>query len=246
MRNAPSYPGDKAGRRLLWVMLAIYTVVSIGLLVWTISQGDTQHAIRAVAFPLFYLIWPLFRLLRLQPCYRLFVGAYAFIIFAFSYGCVWGGFKDDFSGFPEVPLSFFSPDKVSHFFSGFLFTIAGLCIYYYLAPVPAKPQQEKGGIAAVFGLGFSTFIAVGWEVCEMLGYFITGNDAQNHLTTGVFDTMYDLVTCLVASLVSAGAWWLFKRAKVKLFTAWVVDEFVQKNSRAAREKTAMPGKAAPT
>lgn len=137
-----------------------------------------------------------------------------------------------------MPLSFFSPDKVSHFFSGFLFTIVGLCLYYYLAPVPAQAGQERGGVAAVFGLGFSTFIAVSWEVCEMMGYFISGNDAQNHLTTGVFDTMYDLITCLVASLVSAGAWWLFRRAKVKLFTAWMVDEFVQKNSREARQARA--------
>lgn len=103
-----------------------------------------------------------------------------FIIYAFSYGCVYGGFTGD--GTEWV-------DKLSHFLSGPLFTIVGMCIYYMFSTPEKNGIKQKWGIAATYGLFFSAFIAVIWEVCEFLGFLLTGNDAQNTLTTGVFDTM---------------------------------------------------------
>ena len=40
-----------------------------------------------------------------------------------------------------------------------------------------------------------------WEIWEFFCFLVFGNDAQKHLTTGVFDTMEDLIACMVGSAI---------------------------------------------
>lgn len=212
-------------RKLARALEIIFVIISVALIIYQFLQGNYMHVLRCMLFPLFLLIPPLFRWLKLTPPWRLICFAYAFSIFAFSYGCVWGAFKD-------AAIS----DKISHFISGFLFTILGFCLYYMLSGPRRGGLDAQPGLAASYALFFSMFIAVIWECIEFFDFTVLGNDSQHHLTTGVFDTMYDLICCLVASVISAVAFILWRRKGVKLLTAWIVEEFYDVNVAGRPEK----------
>lgn len=201
-----------------YICMALFAISSIVFSVLRGVEGRMDLALRGLFIPLLLLIPLLFRALRLAHCYRLYTITYAFLIFAYSYGSVYGGFKD-----AEIA------DKVSHFLSGFLFTILGFCIYYWQAGPQPDGLRHKPWLSAGYALFFSSFIALAWEVCEYFDFALTGNDSQHHLTTGVFDTMHDLMSCLLASLISAGAFLLYRYTKIRLLTASVVEEFYNKN-----------------
>lgn len=212
---------EARGKRWTIIAMVVFAAASLFCTIYQFAQGKTSFGQRGVFFPLFLLIPLLFKLLKIPHCWRLYILTYAFITFAFTYGCVWGAFSEG-----QIM------DKVSHFFSGFMFTILGFCIYYWqLARLKPRPQGINNGwaIAATYALFFSLFIAVCWEVCEFFDFAITGNDSQNHLTTGVFDTMYDLMSCLVASILSAVSFALYRAKRVKLLTGAVLEEFYEKN-----------------
>lgn len=210
-------PRQRGLRRLFYALLVVFGVVNIGLTVLQFASGQNDLAARGFMFPLFYLIPLFFTKMGWRHCYRFYIVGYLFCLFAFSYGCVYGVFKYDAV-----------MDKVSHFLSGFVFTLLGLCFYFGLVH-NKKNALASPGLVASYGLFFSMFIAVCWEVTEMLDFLITGNDSQNHLTTGVFDTMMDLSACLVASLVCAAAYMLYCKWGAKLLTGWVMEEFIDKN-----------------
>lgn len=200
--------------------MIIYAMISMGLVIYCIMEKRGNYLVRSFCFPVFLLIPLLFRVIKLKDCWKLYIFLYLFIIYAFSYGCVFGGFTGD--GTEWV-------DKLSHFLSGPLFTIVGICIYYRFATKTTKGIGEKWGLAVTYGLFFSAFIAVMWEVCEFVGFILTGNDAQNTLTTGVTDTMYDLIFCMIGSVLCIGSFALWRWKKIKLATPAIIEEFYDKN-----------------
>lgn len=215
---------QKTGRVCTIIFMVAFSALTLGFVIYNGLSGQISFMIRGLFFPLFLLIPALFRLVRLNHSWRLYCMLYAFIMFAYSYGCVYGAFTRS-----DVW------DKVSHFLSGFVFTIVGICLYYWLAGAKPGGLKQDAWLAASYGLFFSAFIAVAWEVMEYFDFKFTGNDSQNHLTTGVMDTMHDLMACLLASLLSAAAFILFKYVKVKLLTTLVVEEFYDKNARKQSE-----------
>jgi len=158
--------------------------------------------------------------LGLSHPHRLYCLFFAFCIMAYDFGCVWQGF-DRYDYF----------DKISHFLSGIVFTILGFCIYLYLN----RPRPEKldgnPAISCTYAVFFSVFVAVVWEICEFTGFVTTGHDSQHTLTTGVFDTMQDLIACLLGSLLSAGSFILYIKKKIVLITGFVLEEFFILNQK---------------
>lgn len=209
---------NTVARTLTYALMGLFCAVSIGLIVYCAVTGQYSFMLRGLLFPLFLCIPWVFQKLGLRPCWRLYALLYAFVLFAYSFGCVYGAFTK-----MEVM------DKVSHFFSGTLFTIVGICGYYLLRGDAARGAGHRWGLAASYGLFFSSFIALAWEVCEYFDFALTGNDSQNHLTTGVFDTMHDLMACLAASVLSVAAFALWRKTRLKLLTPAVVEEFYEKN-----------------
>lgn len=220
--NKQAAVGRTAEEWIAWGVAALFVGYTIYTIIYQFVQGDWLTALKGLMFPLFLLVPLLFKWVGLRHCWRLYAVVWAFCIFAFSYGCIYGAFAFEYSTVI---------DKISHFLSGFLFTIVGFCLYYWQAPRAGESlRQAKGLLAGQFAFFFSMAVAAVWEVAEFFDYNVFGNDSQNHETTGVFDTMQDMIACLVASLVSVVCFAVYKKGGPKLFTAWLVEEFYEKNA----------------
>lgn len=86
-------------------------------------------------------------------------------------------------------------DKFIHFISGFLSCTFALVIIkkYHL-------QTQKLSFRNLLILLMSLAVAVGWEMFEYTSDKILKGDTQNVLTTGVNDTMQDVIMAFLASL----------------------------------------------
>ncbi len=202
--------------------IILFTLSGIAATLYQVLLGDAFFAIRGLFLPALLLIPFVLSKLGFKPGYYLYTVAYTFMIFAYSYGVVMGGFKNG-----DVS------DKISHFFSGFLFAMLGYCIYYRLCAHRLSGKKadiaQEWALSSLFALGFSALVAVVWEIFEFSDFLLTGNDSQNHLTTGVFDTMLDMSLAMGASLVSVAGFLLYRFGRVKLLTALVVEEFYAAN-----------------
>lgn len=168
-------------------------------------NGESSRGLLGLFSVAFFLIPVIVKALLGGHPYLLYIELYAFCILAYDVGCV-------LQCFDRVDYL----DKISHFLSGFMFTALGCCMYLYLAyrnSTRASISRFAGISYAVF---FSSFVAVFWEICEFLGFILAGHDSQHHLTTGVFDTMYDLITCFAGSLLCALSLALYRKGRVRL------------------------------
>lgn len=160
-------------------------------------------------------------LLRIKLDYplRFFIVAFSLLGYNFGTGLRWCD---------NVPYY----DKFLHLLSGVMFTMIGLCLY---AKVNREPgvinRSQKRLLQISYGFFFYMFVAVIWEMGEFAGFLLTGHDSQHHLTTGVFDTMGDLIACFLGSLVMALDFWLRTCKKRKTPLMAMVESFDEYNSK---------------
>ena len=84
-----------------------------------------------------------------------------------------------------------------HFLSGILTAYIGLYLIMLL-----KSYNKKNIIFnIIFIIGFTLSIAFFWEVFEFVNDSLFGKDAQNVLTTGVDDTMWDMIVAFLGSII---------------------------------------------
>jgi len=79
--------------------------------------------------PLFLLIPFVFYKLNIKIPYRLLTFFFIFLIMGYNIGFIMDGYKK---------FILYYCDKIVHFTSGFLFTVIGLCIFFYAERQPLK------------------------------------------------------------------------------------------------------------
>ena len=89
-------------------------------------------------------------------------------------------------------------DKVTHFISGFLTSIVALMLIKY-----GRVTVKSKWFVPIFIIIFSIGIAGCWEFLEYFMDMITGGDTQHVLTTGVDDSMGDMLVAALASIMFA-------------------------------------------
>ncbi|MFV0401950.1 MAG: hypothetical protein ACK5LX_15220 [Oscillospiraceae bacterium] len=208
----------KLYRGILCGLMTLFGLASVAVGVFQFARGNTGRGILAFAGLLFFAAHYLFHRIGIRPGYGLYGMLYVFLTLAYCLGSA-------LQLFDSIP--FF--DKISHFLSGYVFTILGFCLFY-LFHGDLRDARDDWLLNAIFAVGFSCLVAVGWEVGEFLGFVLAGMDSQQHLTTGVFDTMQDLIACLVASILCAASFGIYGVTGKKLFTARVAEEFFRSNS----------------
>ena len=88
-------------------------------------------------------------------------------------------------------------DNFIHFLSGFVISFFALELLIRLK----KYDLKKIFFNAIFIIGISCIIASFWEYFEFISDNIFGKDAQNVLTTGVADTMMDMILATLGNLL---------------------------------------------
>lgn len=104
-------------------------------------------------------------------------------------------------------------DTLMHFLSGILTSFLALDILKRENII----DKNKMYINVLFVLGITFMIAGLWEIFEFTTDNIFGKDAQKVLTTGVTDTMKDIISAFLGSLIIIISYIYEKVNKTKLF-----------------------------
>ena len=216
-------------RKAFYISLLLYTlgVVICAVLRW-METGEVLSVLIVLASFLYLLVIPvLYGILRLKA-YRLAIVLEAFIFCAFTLGTAMRWYT-----------KIWWYDLLMHGLSGLLFSLFGLCAYYLLREDKEKSPRADGFVSTAFSFCFSMMIAGMWEIIEYVLFLITGYDSQNVPTTGVGDTMEDMMICLAGAAVFALLQLIYtKKGKLRLLFS-PTEEFcrlIGGNKNRARER----------
>lgn len=84
-------------------------------------------------------------------------------------------------------------DTFVHYLSGWVTAFLGYIIY-------VKGKERSKAFEFLFIISFSALIAISWETFEFVCDQLFQKDAQNVITTGVTDTMIDMIVALLGSI----------------------------------------------
>ncbi|MCQ4673143.1 DUF2238 domain-containing protein [Lactonifactor longoviformis] len=195
-------------------------IILAGILtgIYNIINSTSYYVMLAFSFCAFAFIPFVFnKVFRLRPAYIIHFAIYAFSTLAFGIGMI-------LNGYHLVP----GYDKFVHFLSGIVFTLIGCCIFYIFKP-RKKLEREDAPLTSLFSLCFSLAVACFWEIFEYVINFILHNDPQNVFTTGVNDTMQDIIACLLGSFAVAFSLWHYLARGRENFFSRILQSFCDIN-----------------
>ncbi|MEG0592903.1 MAG: hypothetical protein RR512_06280 [Coprobacillus sp.] len=131
------------------------------------------------------LIFPvILKLLKIKVPYEVLIINVVFIYFASLIGSCLGGYSTDYF------------DKFTHFASGIVICELGYMIYKYYI---------KTDVSMIFMVlvinAINMMVAALWELYEYALLVFVNNDAIRHYTTGVHDSMTDILVCLIGGIL---------------------------------------------
>ena len=178
-------------RRLRNLTLIFYYGFTIFAVIYRMKTDFSVYnlllAVAACALPVVPRL--LYRVFRLRPVYLLEIVFDWFVLAAVSFASLFGGYE-------IIPFW----DKILHFLSGFLFATLGTVLYFQQKPGHALDRHDAFN-AGLFTWMFAVLSAVLWEIWEFIVSF-TGADPQQVATTGVSDTMGDIIVCTIGGLIT--------------------------------------------
>lgn len=177
------------------LILALYAVTAV----CTVLRGGPKAILGPVSL-LFLLVPPVMEWLFRRPlglpmrCATLF-----FCLLGFHLGTALDWYHR-FLGF----------DKFVHTLSGVFFCVIGFCLYAVMQKEPVS-RGTKPLLEFSYAFFFVMAVAAIWEIFEYVGFLLTGHDAQNVATTGIHDTMQDMLACLAGSAIAGIDYLVFLR-----------------------------------
>lgn len=84
-------------------------------------------------------------------------------------------------------------DKVMHFFSGMIFVVIVYIVF--------QKEFHSKPLLFLFLNSMEALIAFLWEIFEYSGLVFFNYDASRHYTTGVHDTMQDMIVSFIGGLI---------------------------------------------
>lgn len=177
-------------QKLTYFFLALFALHEIAMGVYNIAIGQPYYywmAFGGLLFlPLPFLLW---KLLGLQNVWQLDFVILLFLYLSFSIGIVSAGYY-------TIPYY----DKAMHTVSGVFVGFLALVSFYWLKPVK-KIEKSDCPLCSVFIFSFSLAVAGLWEICEYAMSLVTGMDPQRVATTGVGDSMQDMIVCMLGTIL---------------------------------------------
>jgi len=210
---------NKIYRNIYYFVVVLFIISSISMGIYYFLQGNKQPLYLGFASLLFIFIPVFFNRIKVKIPYRLLIFLFVFLIISYTIGLIMDGYKN---------FASFHYDKIVHFISGFLFTMIGLCGFFYMNK-SEKPITQNWVLGILFALFFSMFTAV---LCEFYEYIVSlfgKSDPQLNITTGVADTMKDFTVCLLGSMITIFFYALYFAKGFKLNKESVIHEFCELN-----------------
>lgn len=176
------------------LLLPVVGVIAGGCALSGLRSGDHYAAFQAVLAIVMFtfpsIITRLFHFPIPQDC-RL-------IYYMFTFGAIVVG--SAMYGYSKIPYW----DKGLHFLSGILISAVGLILCHMLFHgLPGSPKVRRT-MYLLFPFLFNLSVAALWEIYEYMLYILLGIDAVNHLTSGVNDTMQDMIVCFLGGILFTG------------------------------------------
>lgn len=116
-------------------------------------------------------------------------------------------------------------DKVMHFLSGMLSALVGFVLLIKMGEF----KRKKPFFSIVFILAISLSIGAFWEFYEFTADNLFGKDAQNVFTTGVDDTMWDMIMAFFGASIVAGQYYYESYRKKRFVVTGFIEEVGGKN-----------------
>lgn len=201
--------------------LILWTVIRLCIVGWffyEIFNASTKDAFQALFSLIFTFLWDMFQIFGGKSFIKN-VSSHAqtaltvFILFGSLVGTKFKFYID---------LEWY--DLTLHLLSGAISAWFG---YDFAFIVQGKKRPLSPALAALFALGFSFFIAVGWEFFEFSMDTLHGTNLQMsspNSDSGLIDTMTDLIACAVGTVPSA------------ILTALQRNGYIGRKRKARREK----------
>lgn len=177
--------------RINRVFVIVYYAFSVLLIVMYAARKDVYHLLISAGTlavpPALALVY---RLFRWQPVHQASFLILSFTFLAYSLGACLDLYRE-LPGF----------DKLAHCLSGVFVSILCLILYYFCKPGHAVEKRDAG-LATAFVFFGSMAVAGLWEIGEYLLSGLVGLDLQRTATTGVSDSMQDMIVCLIGTLAT--------------------------------------------
>lgn len=170
--------------------LVILYVISSGVGFYLNIQMQNWQGVKMgfVALLTPFLIPLLFRLCSWKMTWEVRIVNLVFVYFASLIG----------SCFHWYQLPYF--DKILHFSSGLFGTILAVLLFCSIKQQKKIIQKQDHAIFLIFINAVNMSIALLWEFFEYLMLVLFNNDAINHYTTGVHDSITDMLCATIAGL----------------------------------------------
>ena len=172
------------------ILIFLFVVIDAWYVYDRLSRGVYNRLeIAAAVIPVLLGPWLIKKILHYEMSEPL-----KFVYYLFTFACVILGSILNLYNIPETMWF----DKVTHFISGFLTSIVALMLIKY-----GRLTVKSKWFVPIFIIIFSIGIAGCWEFLEYFMDMITGGDTQHVLTTGVDDSMGDMLVAALASIMFA-------------------------------------------
>jgi len=211
-----NYTSDRADAINRWISgIVLFTLFAAGIIEILLQDWFnlfiTSLTVLMIAFSFFF-----------QKRFRLRLpGEMQILIVLFIYaGTFLGGPRQFYYRIPYW-------DTFLHLFSGLALGLTGFFIIYSI--VRDDDLKNHPALFAFFTLCFAVAMGVVWEIFEFSMDQIFGTNMQRWRTTGVVDTMKDLIVDSLGAFVVAIYIFLFlKKGNKSLFTR-IVERFYERN-----------------
>lgn len=112
-------------------------------------------------------------------------------------------------------------DLFAHFLSGVLTSVLALVVLDWFGIY----KEKNNHFNAFFIIAFTLMIASLWEFIEFGSFVFFKMDVQHHLTTGVFDTMEDMLVAFLGSIIVSILYLIEGKVSKNGFLKKVVNDF---------------------
>lgn len=216
-------------KRVYRITQIVFAVSGAVITVYNFLYCKTSDVLLGLVTFLFLFVPPVAeRVLRLRLGERIKSLILIFSMFAFNFGTALHAYNH---------LDLY--DLVMHALSGVLFTFIGLCFYARLRKTPVDKANEWF-LQLSYAFFFSMFVAVIWEIYEYMCFTLFAHDAQNHLTTGVVDTMEDIAACFIGSAGVAISFIIYAKKDKRSYLVRAYEEFAALNTAEPEHPAVVP------